>query len=128
MDPETGGSIEVVCPDPGLEDIMTTELEAVTAVPPSACRSRLAGHLRRTMVLIACVGAIVPSAARAQSPENVAVVINGASPASQKIGEYYVRERGIPAANVIRIQAPTTEAVSRVVYASTIEGPIAAAL
>ena len=128
MDPETGGSIEVVCPDPGLEDIMTTELEAVTAVPPSACRSRLAGHLRRTMVLIACVGAIVPAVARAQSPENVAVVINGASPASQKIGEYYVRERGIPAANVIRIQAPTTEAVSRVVYASTIEGPIAAAL
>jgi uncharacterized protein (TIGR03790 family) len=63
----------------------------------------------------------------AQSGENVAVVINDASPASQRIGEYYARKRGIPSANVIHIQAPTTEEVTPQEFASTIEGPIGAA-
>ena len=66
--------------------------------------------------------------AAAQSPENVAVVVNDASPASKQIAEYYVRKRAIPAPNVIHINAPTTEEVSRQVYAGAIEAPIAAAL
>ena len=66
--------------------------------------------------------------ATAQSPENVAVVVNDASPASQQIAEYYVRKRAIPATNVIHIKAPTTDEVSRQVYAGAIEAPIAAAL
>ena len=66
--------------------------------------------------------------ATAQSPENVAVVVNDASPASQQIAEYYVRKRAIPASNVIHINAPTTDDVSRQVYAGAIEAPIAAAL
>ena len=66
--------------------------------------------------------------AAAQSAENVAVVINTASPASQRIGEYYVKRRGIPPANVIRIQTATDETVNRAVYGLTIEGPIAGAL
>jgi uncharacterized protein (TIGR03790 family) len=79
-------------------------------------------------VLITCAIGLVPSAVRAQSAENVAVVINTTSPASQKIGEYYVRERGIPAANVIRLHAPAEEVVSRAIYGATIESPIASAL
>src|SRR6186997_329818 len=66
--------------------------------------------------------------AAAQSPENVAVVVNDASPASQQVAEYYVRKRGIPASNVIHITAPTTEEISRQVFAGAIEAPIAAAL
>ena len=64
----------------------------------------------------------------AQSPENVAVVVNDASPASQQIAEYYVRKRAIPASNVIHIKVPATEEVSRQVFAGAIEAPIAAAL
>ena len=81
----------------------------------------------RGLLVLACALATA-QAALAQSAENVAVVINSASPASQRIGEYYVRERGIPAGNVIRINTPAQEAVSRAIYAATIELPIASAL
>jgi uncharacterized protein (TIGR03790 family) len=69
----------------------------------------------------------VSAPVHAQSGENVAVVINDASAASQRIGEYYVRKRAVPSGNVIHIQAPTAEEITPQEFASTIEGPIAAA-
>jgi uncharacterized protein (TIGR03790 family) len=79
-----------------------------------------------TLTATMLLASAVPAAA--QSPENVAVVVNDASPASQQIAEYYVRKRAIPASNVIHITAPTTEEISRQVFAAAIEAPIAAAL
>ena len=64
----------------------------------------------------------------AQSPENVAVVINDNSPDSQRIGEHYARTRALPASNVLRIRVSPDETVPRGVYVSTIEAPIAAAI
>src|SRR5690349_4065499 len=64
----------------------------------------------------------------AQTAENVAVVINEASPESKQIGEYYIKARGIPAANVIRLQTSTGETVQANVFAATIQAPIGAAL
>jgi uncharacterized protein (TIGR03790 family) len=64
----------------------------------------------------------------AQTAENVAVVINEASPDSKQIGEYYIKARGIPAANVIRLQTSTDETVQANVFAATIQAPIAASL
>ena len=64
----------------------------------------------------------------AQSAENVAVVINDNSPESQRIGEHYARTRSLPPGNVLRIRVSTQETVERGVYASLIEGPIAAAI
>jgi uncharacterized protein (TIGR03790 family) len=69
-----------------------------------------------------------PWVVRAQSAENVAVVINDASPASVRIGEYYIKKRAIPDSNVIRIRTLTAETIERDVYQNTIESPIAAAL
>ncbi|HWK10546.1 MAG TPA: hypothetical protein VNR64_10870, partial [Vicinamibacterales bacterium] len=70
----------------------------------------------RIAVAPALLGALLvaaaPMDAAAQTAENVAVVINDASRASQQIGEYYVRKRGIPPANVIHLQAPTTDEVT----------------
>lgn len=66
--------------------------------------------------------------ASAQSVDNVAVVINEASSVSQRIGDYYVRKRSIPASNVIRIRTSAQETIERAAYASSIEQPIAAAL
>ena len=63
-----------------------------------------------------------------QTAENVAVVINDASPDSKQVGEYYIKARSIPAENVIRIQAPTDDAVQPAVFLSAIQQPIAAAL
>jgi len=81
-------------------------------------------HLAAGLLLSGAVS--IP--ARAQSPENVAVVINDASPASVRIGEYYVRKRAVPADNVIRIKTATDEELSRVAFEATIERPIAAAI
>lgn len=68
------------------------------------------------------------SPARAQTAENVAVVINDASSESKEIGEYYVKARVIPAENVIRIEAPTDETVLPAVFTRTIQQPIESAL
>jgi uncharacterized protein (TIGR03790 family) len=75
------------------------------------------------VLLIACAADV-----GAQSAENVAVVINTNSPASQRIGEHYVKERGIPAGNVIRIQTSVEDSVSRAMYAATIERQVSSAL
>lgn len=66
--------------------------------------------------------------AQAQTAENVAVVINEASPESKQIGEYYVKARAIPAANVIRLQTSTDETIQPAAFVATIQAPIAAAL
>jgi uncharacterized protein (TIGR03790 family) len=81
------------------------------------------------IVFLAALAALGrPTLAYAQSAENVAVVINDASPESQQIGEYYVKKRGIPSGNVIHIKAPTDDEVRQPVFAATIEGPIGNAL
>ena len=64
----------------------------------------------------------------AQTSENVAVVINDASPSSKEIGDYYVKARSIPLENVIHIQAPTDETVQPAVFLQSIQQPIAIAL
>src|SRR3954467_12679748 len=84
----------------------------------------------QTMTALAMLLLIIalPSAARAQSAENVAVVINDNSPDSQRIGDHYVRRRGIPAANVIHIRTVTDETITRAFYLGTIESAVATAL
>src|SRR5687767_4855016 len=61
----------------------------------------------------------------AQSPENVLVVINAASPASVEIGSYYAQKRQIPAQNVIRLQMPVSESIERTDFERQIEAPLA---
>ena len=65
---------------------------------------------------------------QAQSAENVAVVINDASPTSRRVGEYYATVHALPMANVIRIRTITDETIDRAAYVATIEQPIAAAI
>src|SRR5688572_10198321 len=64
----------------------------------------------------------------AQSAENVAVVINENSEASQQIGEYYARRRAVPPANVIRVRTSTQEQIDRAAYVTSIELPVLTAL
>jgi uncharacterized protein (TIGR03790 family) len=69
-----------------------------------------------------------PWPAAAQSAENVAVVINDASPESTEVGQYYVKVRAIPDGNVIHIKTSVEETVSAAAFIATIQQPIAAAL
>jgi uncharacterized protein (TIGR03790 family) len=64
------------------------------------------------------------SPASAQSGANVLVVVNRASSDSEEIGDYYARKRAVPADQVLRIEAPLEEQVSRRTYESQIETPI----
>ncbi len=83
--------------------------------------ARIAG----AVLLAVLVGA---AAASAQTPENVALVINENSAASERIGEHYVAQRGLPAQNVIRIRTSEEDTIQREAYLASIEQPIAAAL
>ncbi len=64
----------------------------------------------------------------AQDPGNVLVVVNDASLFSRRIGEYYVRKRSIPLANVCHLKVDIAEEISRDLYEKSIEAPIAACL
>jgi len=71
---------------------------------------------------------LVAVPAKAQTAENVAVVINDTSAASQKIGEYYAKKHGLPASNIIHIRVPQGDVIDRSLYTEAIEGTIGAAL
>src|SRR5688572_1148296 len=75
------------------------------------------------VVLLAC-----PWPVRAQSAENVAVVINDLSSDSQRVGEHYVQVRGIPPSNVFRIKTAVSDTIGRDEYLRAIEGPLAKAI
>ena len=80
------------------------------------------------LVALACIFLAFPRPAGAQSAENVAVVINTASPDSERVAEHYIAARQIPDANVFRIETTTEETIERGEYARTIEEPLAAAI
>ena len=68
----------------------------------------------------------IASAAVAQTPDHVLVVVNKASADSVKIGEHYTRVRGIPADQVVQIELPVADTVTRAAYQLLIENPIGA--
>jgi uncharacterized protein (TIGR03790 family) len=82
---------------------------------------------RITLPLLLALCAL-PALAAGQSADNVALVINTASDASQRIGEHYLRARAIPADQVIRIDTAAEDTIERTAYVRQIEAPIAAAI
>ena len=63
--------------------------------------------------LLTCLAAFAAAPAHAQfvtephlQPDQLAIVINDAEPNSVRIGEYYRKRRGIPAANVVHVRIP----------------------
>ena len=69
-----------------------------------------------------------PARVLGQSPENVAVIINDNSEDSRRIGDYYAKTRGLPPANVLRIQTTTGESIERSEFVRTIERPLSLAI
>src|SRR5947208_16781193 len=76
-----------------------------------------------TAILLGQVGRLF-----AQSAENVLLVVNSSSPASQTIGDYYARKRAIPSANIVRLElgADVPEEIPRDVFDRRIQQPLAA--
>lgn len=61
---------------------------------------------------------------QAQTPDQVVIVINKQSVASREIGQYYMKKRGVPLANLCTIDTPPDEAIARRIYIERIEAPI----
>lgn len=56
--------------------------------------------------------------------ERVVIVVNGRDADSVLVGEYYAKQRGIPMENIVRIQAPTVETISRAEYVESLLNPL----
>ena len=65
-----------------------------------------------------------PGIARAQTPENVLIVVNATVPDSIQVGEYYQRKRRVPTDHLVRLSTSADEQIPRDVYERQIEGPI----
>src|SRR5678815_6010845 len=80
------------------------------------------------MLLAGVLLLVFAHAAAAQTAENVAVVVNDNSPDSQRVAEYYIRRRSIPASNVVHLRTPVDETIDYGVYTTSIERPLSNAL
>jgi uncharacterized protein (TIGR03790 family) len=83
--------------------------------------------MRRWSLIAAAVvlGSIcVVSDARAQSGDNILVITNALSQASDEIGNYYAAKRTVPSAQILRLPIPISEQIERRDYEAKIEGPI----
>jgi uncharacterized protein (TIGR03790 family) len=85
-------------------------------------------RLRPVRALVLMMAVCASATLRAQSGEQIAVVVNESSPDSIQIGEYYVRQRAVPPSNVIRIRTAPEDVVERTTFTNEIEAPISAAL
>src|SRR5579863_9584009 len=74
---------------------------------------------------ILCGLVLGASGVRAQTPQNVLVVVNDNSPISRSIGEYYALRRAIPAGNICHLRTITDEAITRPQYNLEVAAPIA---
>jgi uncharacterized protein (TIGR03790 family) len=78
-----------------------------------------------TRLVAAGALALIAADARAQSGENVLLVVNSASAASDQIGQHYSRARAVPQDNILRLAMDTNEEISRELFERQIQSPIA---
>jgi uncharacterized protein (TIGR03790 family) len=72
----------------------------------------------------ACLLFVLADPAFALGPADVFVVFNKAVPASKEIADYYVAKRGVPEANLIGLDLPTGEDISRADYDKRLVVPL----
>ena len=83
-----------------------------------------------TPFTLACTVAFVSVSGlfAAHSGSDVLVVVNQKSTLSRRIGDYYVKKRQVPLAQVCALAAPLEEEISRQAYNDAVERPVAACL
>lgn len=60
----------------------------------------------------------------AQTPDQVLIVVNKQSPDSREVGQYYLKKRAVPIANLCTIDTAPSEKISREVYDRDVRGPV----
>jgi uncharacterized protein (TIGR03790 family) len=82
------------------------------------------------LLLAGLLGAILPPVATAHAlePAEVLVIANTAVPQSTELSSYYMKKRGVPGGNLVRVGASESETISRVDYDKKIAAPVLQAL
>ncbi len=80
--------------------------------------------MRAFAKLLFLLGIFSPVAGAAPDPESVAILYNRSVPESRKLAELYQETRGIPADNLIALEMPRTQDISRAEYEKTIARPL----
>ncbi len=83
-------------------------------------------HIMRRSILLLTL--LFSSPAAALEPKEVFLLVNKNLPASKEVAEHYCEKRGVPVANMIFLDVPTTEDISRLDYKNKIVLPIRKAL
>src|SRR5262245_27980872 len=68
------------------------------------------------------------SPSRGLEPKEVFILVNKNVPASKEVAEHYCTKRGVPAGNVITLDLPQTEDISRKDYDTRLVAPLREAL
>src|SRR5260221_11999492 len=68
------------------------------------------------------------SAACALEPKEVLVLANKNLPTSKEVAEHYCKQRNVPVENILMLDVPTTEDISRKDYLVKIVAPVREAL
>ena len=99
-----------------------TSVLAQTALPSVA--EALQWSLILRLVALALALALAAGTLCAQTADQVLIVVNKQSKDSREIGEYYLKKRGVPLANLCTIDTPPSEKISREVYDRDIRTPV----
>ena len=87
--------------------------------------------ITRIAIIVGMLSAAVLSLgadALALEPNEVLVVVNTGVPAGGKLAAYYMKQRGVPEENIVRVSVPDGETVSRRQYDERIADPVRHAL
>lgn len=85
-------------------------------------------ELMTRIVLTSLVGLFLTTASFALSPNEIILIVNRNVPESAEVAAHYRRLRHVPAENVVTLDLPTTEDISRRDYNSRLIAPLRAAL
>src|SRR5207248_3733245 len=103
---------------------------SITGRPTGMSFHALKPPLRLCLLLCSLANLFVPAPAVAQPPAHpeVLVVYNTNFPDSLTLANYYMAQRGIPAANLCAISQPSIAGLSMTDYVNTVKTPIRACL
>ena len=76
--------------------------------------------------IIYCLVLCVPSLALALSPDDLIIVYNQNLPESQNLARYYAKKRQVPLANLLAVNVPPGESISREDYETQLAEPLRA--
>ena len=84
--------------------------------------------MKAVLAILFCLLLVTPNITLALEPKNVFLLVNKNVPASKEVAEHYCKQRSVPVANIITLNLPTGEDISRKDFDAKIVVPLREAL